>query len=81
MPGDTVRMEVYGKYVDTNSSNWTAYLTGLISQIAGGTMIATKIDGAGYPASTSSFSVRRGAEYLRQHGRAESIPELAVLRP
>ncbi len=54
MPGDTLRLEVYGKYLDPNSANWTAGLTSLVNQIASGTG-GTVVDGAGYLSSTSSF--------------------------
>ena len=30
MPGDVVRLEVYAKYLDPNSSNWTTALANLI---------------------------------------------------
>lgn len=57
MPGDTVKMEVYAKYVDKNSSNLTSALTNFLAAIANGTAPAgTVIDGAGYATSTSSFS-------------------------
>lgn len=57
MPGDTVNMEVFVKYVDTNTSNWTAALNTMLSQIANGTAPAgTVVDGGGYSSSTSSFS-------------------------
>lgn len=55
MPGDTIKMEVYAKYVDTNSGNRTAFLNTLLAQITAGTLYATRIDGAGYSTSTSSF--------------------------
>jgi RHS repeat-associated protein len=46
MPGDTIRAEVYAKYLDTNSNNWTTALTNLIAAIAGGTTPAgTVVDG------------------------------------
>jgi RHS repeat-associated protein len=49
MPGDTVKMEVYAKYVDANNSNNTAALTNLLAQIVAGTASAgTVIDGANY---------------------------------
>ena len=54
MPGDTLRLEVYGKYLDPNTANWTAGLTSLVNQIATGTG-GTVVDGAGYLSSTSSF--------------------------
>ena len=46
MPGDTVKAEVYAKYLDTNSSNWTTALNNLITSIANGTAPAgTFVDG------------------------------------
>jgi RHS repeat-associated protein len=49
MAGDTIKMEVYDKYVDPTSSDWTAALATLLGQIASGTAAAgTVIDGANY---------------------------------
>lgn len=50
MPGDTIRAEVYAKYVDTNSGNWTAALNTLLSQVASGA-VGVVIDGGGYTTS------------------------------
>jgi RHS repeat-associated protein len=51
MPGDTVKTEVYAKYLDTNSFNWTTALNNLITSIASGTAPAgTFVDG-GAPGS------------------------------
>ncbi|MBL0745584.1 DUF6443 domain-containing protein [Chryseolinea lacunae] len=56
MPGDQISMEVYAKYVDTNSGNRTAALNTLLTQIAAGTApVGTVVDGGGYATSTSSF--------------------------
>ncbi|HRK55685.1 MAG TPA: RHS repeat-associated core domain-containing protein [Cyclobacteriaceae bacterium] len=56
MPGDTVSIEVYAKYIDTNSSNWTNALNTLLGQIASGTAPAgTVVDGLNYSTSSSSF--------------------------
>ncbi|MBS1543400.1 MAG: hypothetical protein JST14_07180 [Bacteroidetes bacterium] len=54
MPGDVVTAEVYAKYVDPNSANWTPALTTLMGQITSGTA-GVVIDGANYSSSTSSF--------------------------
>ena len=54
MPGDTVRLEVFGKYLDPNSGNWTTALTSLVNQIAAGSG-GSVIDGAAYSNSTTSF--------------------------
>lgn len=54
MPGDVIQAEVYGKYVDQNSSNWTGALTTLMNQIAANTA-GVVYDGASYSSSTSSF--------------------------
>jgi len=49
MPGDKINAEVYAKFVDTNSNNWTSALNTLLTQITAGTASAgTVIDGAGY---------------------------------
>jgi hypothetical protein len=36
MPGDTINLAVYTKYVDPNSSNWTPAFATLLGQIATG---------------------------------------------
>ncbi len=54
MPGDVVSMEVYGKYIDTNSSNWTSALTTLMGQISSHTT-GVVTDGINYSSSTNSF--------------------------
>ena len=57
MPCDTIKAEVFAKYLDTNSSNWTAALNTILSQIASGTAPSgTVVDGASYSASASSFT-------------------------
>ncbi|MBS1681683.1 MAG: RHS repeat-associated core domain-containing protein [Bacteroidetes bacterium] len=58
MPGDTVNMEVYAKYVDGSNPNNTAALTQFLAQIVAGTASAgTVIDGAGYSTNgTTPFS-------------------------
>ncbi|SKC55115.1 DUF6443 domain-containing protein [Ohtaekwangia koreensis] len=56
MPGDVINMEVYAKYIDPNSSNWSAALNTLITQIASGTTSnGTVIDGGSYTSSTTAF--------------------------
>jgi RHS repeat-associated protein len=48
LPGDTVRMEVYAKYLDTNSSDWSAALNAFVGSIASGMAPAgTFVDGGG----------------------------------
>src|SRR5690606_10989389 len=37
MTGDTIKAEVYAKYLDPDPSNWTAALQNLMAAIAGGT--------------------------------------------
>jgi RHS repeat-associated protein len=54
MPGDTVSMEVYAKYVDTNSNNWNTALTNLMGQIAANA-VGVVYEGSTYSTSTSSF--------------------------
>ncbi len=52
MPGDTINIEVYAKYLDPTPSNWTPALASFIASIAagGGAPAGTIIDG-GYPGS------------------------------
>jgi len=54
MPGDTVKAEVYAKYVDENSNNWNGALTTLIGQIAANTT-GVVYTGESYSGSTTSF--------------------------
>ncbi len=54
MPGDVINTEVYAKYVDPVTSNWTGALTTLMSQIAANTA-GVVVDGASYTSSTASF--------------------------
>jgi RHS repeat-associated protein len=53
MSGDTIRLEVYSKYVDPNSSHWSTALTALMSQVTSGAA-GTVVDGAGYATSTNT---------------------------
>jgi hypothetical protein len=53
MPGDTIKLEVYAKYVDPNSSHWTTALTALMSQVTSGA-VGTVADGAGYATSKNT---------------------------
>ena len=56
MAGDVVSAEVYAKYIDPVSNNWTAALNTLLNQIAGGTAPAgTVLDGVSYNNSTINF--------------------------
>ncbi|MEQ1588064.1 MAG: M23 family metallopeptidase, partial [Cyclobacteriaceae bacterium] len=54
MPGDVINTEVYAKYVDPVTSNWTTALNTLMGQIAANTA-GVVIDGASYGSSTASF--------------------------
>ncbi len=54
MPGDTVKLEVYGKYVDSNTATWTAAFNSLMAQVSSQSA-SVVIDGASYASSTASF--------------------------
>ncbi|MEJ0031739.1 MAG: hypothetical protein WDO15_15790 [Bacteroidota bacterium] len=57
MPGDTITMEVFAKYLDTNSNNWTSALAALITSIGDGTaVVGTFIDG-GAVGSTGGVAI------------------------
>jgi RHS repeat-associated protein len=56
MPGDKIRAEVYAKYLDPQSSNWSAALQALMAQVATGGNGTTVVDGGSYSVSTSSFA-------------------------
>jgi RHS repeat-associated protein len=71
MPGDTIRMEVFGKYVGSTSENSQA-LNDFISSIMLGTAPAgVVVDGGGYGSSTSSFTY---GGYLNHPGSGDSAP-------
>jgi RHS repeat-associated protein len=55
MPGDTINMEVFVKYIDTNTSNWTQALTNLASAIASNSP-GVVVDGGAYASSNSTFN-------------------------
>ncbi len=54
MPGDKIQMEVYAKYVDPVSTNWSAALATLMSQISSSAS-GVVTDGSAYSSSTSTF--------------------------
>lgn len=56
MPGDVVNIEVYAKYIDPNSANWTGALSTLMSQITANTTGVVFTDATGYANSTTSFN-------------------------
>jgi len=56
MPGDTIKLEVFAKYVDPNVADWTTTLANLLAQIASNTA-GVVVDGVSYNASTTSFPV------------------------
>ncbi len=54
-PGDKIKAEVFAKYVDPNSSNWTTTLNDLMTAIANGTTApGTIIDGGFYGLPSAS---------------------------
>lgn len=55
MPGDTLKVEVFAKYVDPESSNWNQLLTDLMAAVTNNTG-GIVVDGWGYSTSTASFS-------------------------
>jgi RHS repeat-associated protein len=56
MAGDTIKLEVWAKYIDTNEANWTETFSNLMAVIASPSAPAgTSIDGIDYSSSTSSF--------------------------
>jgi len=54
MPGDSVRAEVYAKFVDPSNTNWTSAFALLMGQIVSGASGVVK-DGIAYGGSTASF--------------------------
>jgi hypothetical protein len=55
MPGDTIKVEVYAKYVDPAGSNTQGLIDFLEDLVAGTTSPGTVLDGAAFATSTSSF--------------------------
>jgi len=53
MPGDVIHMEVYAKYLDTNTSNWSSALTTLVSNISSGSA-SVVTDGSNYSTNASN---------------------------
>jgi hypothetical protein len=51
MPGDIITTEVFVKYLDTNSSNWSTALNNLMTAIATGTAPAGTLVDGGLPGS------------------------------
>ena len=48
-PGDSIHMEVFAKYLDFNSNNWSGAISALVGGILSGTTPGnTVIDGGGY---------------------------------
>lgn len=56
-PGDKVKVEVFAKYVDPNSSNWTTTLNNLMTAIANGTTAPGTIIDGGFYGSPSASSI------------------------
>ncbi len=54
MPGDTVHIEVFGKYIDPDKASWTGSLTSLLALISRGAPSVIS-DGLHYATSGSSF--------------------------
>ena len=54
MPGDTVMLEVFAKYVDITTTDWTSAFSTLMAQIASHTT-GVVIDGPNYPNSGPTF--------------------------
>ena len=52
MPGDTIRAQVFAKYLDTDNNNWTQALTDFMAAIAGGTAPAGTVVDGGFTGST-----------------------------
>jgi Leucine-rich repeat (LRR) protein len=75
MPGDVINAEVYAKYVDPNSNNWTAAMTQIMSYITGTAMAPSTaiVDGFGYPYAEI---VPLGVTPIDHTGNAEgSVPK------
>lgn len=46
MPGDTIKMKVFAKYLDPDPNNWSTALQNFMAQVSGGTAPAgTVVDG------------------------------------
>jgi RHS repeat-associated protein len=69
MPGDTIRMEAYAKYVDPSSINWTAALNTLMTQVLSGTA-GVVIDGASYQQSANTPLPLTAIDHSNEPGTA-----------
>jgi len=69
MPGDIISVEVYAKYIDTNSTNWSAALTTLMSQVTGDAA-GVVVDGAGYLNSGSTQLPLTAIDHSEETGTA-----------
>lgn len=60
MPGDTIRAEVYVKYLDPDPNNWTDALENAIIALAGSaTATGTYIDGGAQGTASSEYTVSK----------------------
>ncbi|HYC87135.1 MAG TPA: RHS repeat-associated core domain-containing protein, partial [Chryseosolibacter sp.] len=57
MPGDTIRAEVFVKYVDPNTDNWTGDLPALMASLADNSAPPGTLVDHGLPGSTGGMSV------------------------
>jgi RHS repeat-associated protein len=74
MPGDVIKAEVYAKYLDTNTANWPAAVTNLITSIANGTAATgTYIDGGA--TGCTGGSVNPFASLLSKSNETGSAPK------
>ncbi len=74
MPGDKIDIEVFAKYLDPNSTNWTAAMATFMAAIAGGTApTGTVIDG-GLPGSIGSGTFPFSG-YLSHAGETGTNPK------
>ncbi len=74
MPGDKIDIEVFAKYLDPNSANWTAAMTSFMAAIAGGTAPAGTVIDGGLPGSLGS-STFPFPGYLTHTGETGSNPK------
>ncbi|HEU5291914.1 MAG TPA: peptidoglycan DD-metalloendopeptidase family protein, partial [Cyclobacteriaceae bacterium] len=56
MPGDTINIEVYAKYLDPSSSNWTLALNNFITSIVNGTAAPGTFDDGGTAGSIGTHT-------------------------
>ncbi|HET7179034.1 MAG TPA: hypothetical protein VFI14_04880, partial [Chryseosolibacter sp.] len=74
MPGDTIKMQVYAKYLDPDANNWTSALGDFMAAVAGGTAPPGTVVDGGVTGSIGSGSFPFPG-LLNHSGEPETAPK------